>query len=64
MVSDILFNYEGQVATYLHARNSPAPVYFYRFDYRGQWTFAHEFEEIKHDYEGVAHVDDIRFFMK
>ncbi len=63
--SDLIFNAEGILAVHLMARQSLAPVYFYKFNYRGNWTFAHEFEEdVKHDYNGVAHLDDISFFMR
>ena len=64
MVSDMIFNVEALVAIHLHAKKSNAPVYFYQFNYRGTWSFAHEFEETKHDYGGVAHLDDITYFMR
>lgn len=61
--SDLLFNVECLLAVHIQSRQSHAPVYFYQFNYRGNWTFAHEFEETKHDYQGVAHLDDISYFM-
>ena len=63
-VSDLIFNTETLLAVPLQCRTSQAPVYFYQFNFRGTWSFAHEFEETKHDYGGVAHVDDIRYYMK
>ena len=62
--SDLIFNTETLLALHLQCRKSQAPIYFYQFNYRGKWSFAHEFEETPHDYEGVAHLDDIRFYMK
>jgi carboxylesterase type B len=64
LMSDLKFNFELMMAAHLHARHSLAPVYVHRFDYRGLWTFAHQFEETKHDYGGVAHVDDLRYVFK
>ena len=63
-MSDLKFNLEIFMAAYFHARQSHAPVYVSLFKYRGLWTFAHEFEETKHDYGGVAHVDDLRYLFK
>lgn len=64
MASDMIFNAETLLAIHLQCRRSLAPVYFYQFNYRGTWSFAHEFEETKHDYGGVAHLDDISYYMK
>ena len=63
-VGDFIFNTESLLAIHLQCRKSEAPVYFYQFIYRGSWSFAHEFEETKHDYNGVAHLDDISYFMR
>ena len=64
LLSDLKFNYELFMAAYLHARQSLAHVFIHKFNFRGLWTFAEEFEETKHDYEGVAHVDDLRYLFK
>ena len=64
LVGDMVFNAEGLLGVHLQARKSSAPVYFYMFNYRGNWSYAHEFEETKHDYGGVAHLDDISYFMR
>ena len=64
LASDLIFNAETLLAVHLQSRKSSAPVYFYQFNHRGNWTFAHEFEETKHDYGGVAHLDDISYFMR
>ena len=63
-VGDFIFNTESLLAIHLQCRKSEAPVYFYQFNYRGAWSFTHEFEETRHDYNGVAHVDDIRYYLK
>lgn len=34
-----------------------------RFDYRGNWSFTHLFDDPETDYGGVGHLDDIRFFL-
>lgn len=62
--SDLIFNVECLLAVHIHSRKSSAPVFMYKFNYRGNWTFAHKFEETPHDYEGVAHLDDIGFYLK
>ena len=64
LTSDMIFNAEALLAVHIQSRKSDAPVYFYQFNFRGDWTFAHEFEETKHDYGGVAHLDDISYFMR
>ena len=64
LASDMIFNAETLLAIHIQSRTSSAPVYFYQFNYRGNWTFAHEFEETKHDYGGVAHLDDISYYMR
>ena len=35
----------------------------HRFDYRGNWSFSHLYDDPAADYGGVGHLDDIRFFM-
>ena len=62
LVSDVIFNVEGLLA--IHLVSKVAPVYFYQFNFRGNWSFAHEFEETQHDYQGVAHLDDISYYMR
>ena len=62
MTSDAIFNVEVLLAVHLVSKVSP--VFFYQFNYVGNWTFAHEFEETKHDYKGVAHLDDISYYMR
>jgi carboxylesterase type B len=64
LTSDMIFNAEGLLAVHIQSKVNSAPVYFYQFNYRGQWSFAHEFEQTKNDYEGVAHLDDIRYYMR
>ena len=65
LAGDLIFNAEALLAIHIQSRMNSAPVYFYQFNYRGNWTFAHEFEETeKHDYNGVAHLDDISYFMR
>ena len=64
LASDSIFNAEALLAIHIQSRKNVAPVYFYQFNHRGNWTFAHEFEETKHDYGGVAHLDDISYFMR
>ena len=64
LASDSIFNAEALLAIHIQSRKNVAPVYFYQFTHRGNWTFAHEFEETKHDYGGVAHLDDISYFMR
>jgi carboxylesterase type B len=64
ILSDHTFTFENLMAAYFHARKSSQPVYLFKFDYEGLWSFAHEFEETEHDYNGVAHFDDIRYLFK
>lgn len=41
-----------------------APVFLYIFHFRGEWSFAEEFEEVPRTYDGVAHVDDLRYLFR
>ena len=64
LVGDMIFNAEHLLGVHIQSRQSKAPVYFYTFNFRGNWSYAHEFEETKHDYGGVAHLDDISYFLR
>ena len=63
LMSDVTFNYELLEGLYWHARKENSSAYFYRFDYEGDWSLTHYYDKTKADYGGVAHLDDIRFFM-
>lgn len=64
ILSDQTFTFEHLMSAYFHARKSSEPVYLFKFDYEGLWSFAHEFEETQHDYNGVAHLDDLRYLFR
>ena len=64
LLSDNRYNFEGLMSAYFHARVSSDPVFLFKFDFRGLWSYAHEFEETEHDYNGVAHKDDMRYLFK
>ena len=61
ILSDQRYTFENLMAVHFHARASVEPVYLFKFDFEGSFTFAHEFEETEHDYGGVAHHDDVRY---
>ena len=63
LASDLIFNVEGLLGVHLVSKFD-TPVYLYQFNFRGNWSFADEFEETQHDYEGVAHLDDISYYMR
>ena len=63
--SDVTFNFEALHAAHLHAQHGNAPVYFYLFGFKGSWSFPNLFEgEVKADFGGVSHLDDIQYFMR
>ncbi len=64
LTGDMIFSAETLLAIHLQTLTNKNPVFFYQFNFRGEWSFAHEFEQTKHDYEGVAHLDEIRYFMR
>lgn len=62
--SDVIFNAEALHAVHLHAFQNKAPVYLYRFGFQGQWSYVELLDKEKKDYGGVAHLDDVRYFMR
>ena len=64
ILSDNMFSFEDMMSAYFHARMSSKPGYLFKFDFEGLWSFAHEFEETEHDYNGVAHLDNVRYLLR
>ena len=64
VLSDQRYAFENLMAAYFHARKSSEPVYLFEFDFQGLWSYAHEFEETVHDYNGVSHHDDMRYLFR
>lgn len=64
LFSDVALNTDALNSAHEHARHGSAPVFLYRFGFMGQWTYIELIDHDKQDYGGVAHMDEIRYFMR
>ncbi|TRY80694.1 hypothetical protein TCAL_13590 [Tigriopus californicus] len=63
-MTDSLFNLDVIQGVYLQSRRSFSNLFFYKFNYIASWGYVNMYNETPADHGGVAHLDDLRYFMR